>query len=130
MVMKKKIVLFVCRANRYRSRIAEDLFNKNAPKGFIAQSAGTNYQEYNDRAVPKVMKEIGIEISKRKPRKLSSQVLKKASKIIVFDGVKISSNHDVEVWPVEDCHAGDADCIRNGRKRIEKFVGNLVKSLS
>lgn len=123
-----KIVLFVCKGNRYRSRIAEEIFNKNPPKGFVAESAGIQYQKYNDRVMPKVLKEIGIDMSKRKPRKLSENMIKKASKIIVFDGVEIPSKQ-AEVWPVKDCRAGDVDCIRKGRKQIERRVAELINEL-
>ena len=126
--MRNKIVLFVCRGNRYRSRIAEEIFNRNVPKNFIAQSAGVTYQRYNDRSTKKVLEEIGIEMSKRKPIKLSKQMIAKASKIIVFDGADVPSRQ-TEAWPIEDCNARDINCIRSGRKRIEKLVENLVKSL-
>src|SRR3989338_2064059 len=103
--MKKKTILFVCRGNRYRSRIAEEIFNRHALPGFVAKSAGVHYQKWNDRAVPKVLREIGIEMSKRKPMKLTSQMLEKASKVIVFDGVKIPG----EKWPIKDARAGDTE---------------------
>lgn len=125
--MKKKIILFVCKGNRYRSRIAEEIFNKHATRNFVAQSAGAHYQKWNDRATPKALREIGIEMSKRKPRKLTRQMTKKASRIIVFNGVKIPSTS--EVWPVKDCHAGDTDCIRKGRKQIERRVKKLLAGL-
>ncbi len=126
--MKKRIVLFVCRGNRYRSRIAEEIFNIKTPKDFAAESAGVTYQKYNDRATKKVLEEIGIKMNNRKPRKLSKQMIEKASKIVVFKGIKIPSKQ-TEVWPIEDCHAGDIKCIRSGRKMIEKLVESLVKSL-
>ncbi|MBS3051001.1 MAG: low molecular weight phosphatase family protein [Candidatus Aenigmarchaeota archaeon] len=125
--MKKKVLLFVCKGNRYRSRIAEEIFNKNAPHGFIAKSAGIHYQKWNDRAVPKVLREIGIELTKRKPMKLTGQMIAKASRVIVFDGVKISGK--METWPVKDCHAGDVVCIRKGRKQIERRVKKLLTEL-
>lgn len=124
--MMKKIILFICRGNRFRSRIAEEIFNKNPPEGYVARSAGVHYQRWNDRAVTKALREIGIEITKRKPRKLMNSALAKASRIIAFDGVKI---HGVENWPIKDCHAGDIECIRKGRKQIEKRVNALIKSL-
>ena len=127
--MQKKIVLFVCRGNRYRSRIAEEIFNKNPPRGFVAESAGIHYQKYNDRAVPVVLREIGIELTKKKPRKLTGKMLEKASRIIVFDGVSIPSRK-VDTWPIKDCHAGDAVCIRKGRKQIEKLVEELLAELA
>jgi len=126
--VKNKVILFVCRGNRFRSRLAEEIFNKNATRGFIAESAGITYQKHNDRATPKVLKEIGIEMNIRKPRELTEQMTKKASKIIVFRGVKILSIK-AELWPVEDCHAGDIVCIRKGRKQIEKRVKKLHAEL-
>lgn len=126
--MKNKMVLFVCKGNRYRSGIAEEIFNKNQPKDFIAKSAGVTYQKYNDRIVPKILNEIGIRMNKRKPRKISKQTLNEAFRIIVFDGVDIQSEK-VEAWPIKDCHAADVICIRKGRKRIEKLVNNLIESL-
>ena len=122
-----KTILFVCRGNRYRSRIAEEIFNSRAPKGFVAKSAGIHYQRWNDRAVPIALREIGIEMSNRKPKQATKKMLNSASRIIIFDGVKISGN--AEVWPVRDSHAGDLKDIRKGRNEIEKRVKALVKSL-
>ena len=126
---EKKVILFVCMGNRYRSRIAEEIFNRNAPKGFIAQSAGVTYQKYNDRATPKVLKEIGIEMNCRKPSKISKQMIEKVSKIVLFEGAQVSSKKVEAIWPIEDCHDGDIKCIRRGREKIEKLVENMVKSL-
>jgi protein-tyrosine-phosphatase len=123
----KRVILFVCKGNRYRSRIAEEIFNKNAPDGYLAESAGIQYQKYNDRATSIVLREIGIQLTKRKPMKLTDRMLKRASRIIIFDGVKIPSTS--ETWPVKDCHAGDAKCIRKGRKQIEKHVKKLLATL-
>ena len=126
--MKNKLILFVCRGNRFRSRIAEEIFNKNASRGFIAESAGMTYQRYNDRATPTVLREISIEMNMRKPRKLTEQMTKRASKTIVFPGVKTLPTK-TKLWPVEDCHAGDISCIRKGRKQIEKRVKKLLAEL-
>jgi len=124
----EKVILFVCRGNRFRSRLAEEIFNKNPPKGFVAKSAGITYQRHNDRAAPKVLKEIGIEMNMRKPQKISKQMLDKASMIVVFHGVEIPSVK-FKYWQIEDCHAGDIKCIRNGRKNIEKRVKKLITEL-
>ncbi|HIG96786.1 MAG TPA: low molecular weight phosphatase family protein [Candidatus Aenigmarchaeota archaeon] len=125
--MKKKTILFVCRGNRFRSRIAEEIFNKNAPKDFVARSAGIQYQRYNDRATPIVLRELDIKMNMRKPQKVTKQMLDKASRIIVFPGVSISKNADF--WSVKDCHAGDISCIRKGRKQIEKHVKKLLTEI-
>ena len=64
----KKKILFVCVENAGRSQMAEGFFRKYAPNGYEATSAGTKpTPEINPIAV-EVMKEIGIDISKQKPK--------------------------------------------------------------
>lgn len=66
--MKKKI-LFICTHNSARSQIAEGLVNSLYGGYFEAESAGTEPTEVNPYAV-KVMKEIGIDISKQYSKKV------------------------------------------------------------
>ena len=59
----EKTVLFVCIENAGRSQIAEAFFNKYAPKGYKAISAGTKpISQINPLAI-EAMEEVGIDIS-------------------------------------------------------------------
>ncbi len=74
--MDKKKVLFICTHNSARSQIAEGLLNGLYGDQFEASSAGTHPSSVNPYAI-KVMKEIGIDISKQYSKSLE-----------VFRGIK------------------------------------------
>jgi arsenate reductase (thioredoxin) len=64
---REKLVLFVCVENAGRSQMAEGLFNKYAPKGYRAVSAGTRPTSQINPLVVQAMNEVGIDISHQKP---------------------------------------------------------------
>jgi len=68
--MEKKTVLFVCSFNSVRSQIAEALLNARCGKHYTAYSAGIAPAGLNPFAVA-VMKEVGIDISSQRSKKLS-----------------------------------------------------------
>jgi len=62
----EKSILFVCVENAGRSQMAEGFFNKYAPKGYRAISAGTKpVSQINPLAV-EVMREVDIDIKTQK----------------------------------------------------------------
>ena len=60
-------VLFVCMHNSARSQMAEAFLNHICPDFFEAESAGLKPGKLNPLAV-EVMREVGIDISHKKPR--------------------------------------------------------------
>ncbi len=66
---KKKKVLFICTHNSARSQMAEGLLNHLYGSIYEAYSAGTSPSGVNPFAV-KVLKEIGIDISKNKSKSI------------------------------------------------------------
>jgi arsenate reductase len=70
-----KTVLFVCTQNAGRSQIAEALFNRLAPDDVRAESAGQHPRtEGVWPAVIEVVREIAIDISRKRPRKLRPEM--------------------------------------------------------
>jgi protein-tyrosine-phosphatase len=68
-------VLFVCTHNAGRSQIAQAFFERYAPTDLRAESAG---QAPADEIWPNVieaMREVGIDISNRKPKKIDLQII-------------------------------------------------------
>jgi arsenate reductase len=63
--MDKKKVLFICVHNSARSQMAEAFLNRTAGDTFTAESAGLLPGRLNP-VVVEVMKEVGIDISKKK----------------------------------------------------------------
>ena len=69
-----KYVLFVCTHNAGRSQMAQALFERHAPADIRAESAG---QEPADHVWPNVvqaMREIGVDLSGRRPKKLTLEM--------------------------------------------------------
>jgi len=63
-----KTILFVCVGNSGRSQIAEAFFNHYAQGKAKAISAGTEPAPSVSRTVVEAMREVGIDISKNKPK--------------------------------------------------------------
>jgi arsenate reductase len=68
--MEPRTILFVCSFNSVRSQMAEALINARCPARYRASSAGIAPAGLNPYAVT-VMKEIGIDISGQRSKKLS-----------------------------------------------------------
>ncbi len=130
-------ILFVCKYNRFRSRIAEAYFNKiNKNKGIHAQSAGLFQGSYPlDPVEVKVAKKFGI-LLKGKPRAISTKLLKWQNLIlIVADDVPvsifISKHHKNKVvrWKISDENLGNENRIGKIIKQILDKVDTFEEGL-
>jgi len=143
--MKK--ILFICKHNIFRSRVAEILFKRmNKNKNYLAGSAGLI--EWNKKdlkkdqgyiAEKKVAKKFGINL-KGNSKGLNSSILKDTDiLVIVADDVPPSLfkkekifNGRIIVWKTKDVKAGDKNKEKVAEKSIEyiqKRVEQFVKSL-
>jgi Low molecular weight phosphotyrosine protein phosphatase len=71
-------VLFVCVENAGRSQMAEAFFRKYAPRGYMTVSGGTRPVGEINPIVIQAMKEIGIDISKQKPKIITEDMIRNA----------------------------------------------------
>ncbi|MEM1563816.1 MAG: arsenate reductase ArsC [Candidatus Bathyarchaeia archaeon] len=128
--MKK--VLFVCVENSFRSQIAEAYFNKYAPNGWTAVSAGLKPAERVHPNAVKLMLEEGIDISHKKPQIMTRELQEKAEvAIIVCSGSLcpvVYSKH-VEEWNMPDPAKMPLDEARKIRDAIKAKVLDLIKRL-
>ena len=69
-----KYVLFVCNHNAGRSQMAQALFERHAPADVRAESAGSTPAEEVWPSVIEAMGEIGIDLSDRRPKKLTIEM--------------------------------------------------------
>jgi protein-tyrosine-phosphatase len=84
----KKTVLFVCVGNSGRSQMAEAFFQQKArtlAKGWNAVSAGIKPDESIHQWTVQLMKEIGMDMSRRRPKPLTIKMLKEADRIVAMD---------------------------------------------
>ncbi len=65
-------VLFVCTHNSARSQISEALLNEKGKGRIIASSAGTEPAEEINPLAVEAMREIGIDISEKKPKSIEN----------------------------------------------------------
>lgn len=139
--MNKTKILFVCKHNMFRSKIAEIYFKKiNRNKDIVATSAGLirGYSPLEKREVI-IAKEFGINL-RGKPRGLSVDLVRKQNLIIIVanDVPNIFNNKSyidfkktkVIVWKIpDDPGAKNLDKLRRIIKSIMKKIEELNNNL-
>ncbi|GBE18807.1 arsenate-mycothiol transferase ArsC2 [archaeon BMS3Abin16] len=129
-----KTVLFVCVGNSARSQMAEALFNKHAPPGWQAESAGTKPAESVSKKAVLAMKEIGIDLTDTVPKKLTTQMLSESSHVISMGcGVEVCPANiyqNIVDWELDDPVNLDMETVRKIRSAIETKVKELIQELT
>ena len=131
----KKTILFVCVENAGRSQMAEGFFKKYAPEGFVPASAGTKpISQINPLAI-QVMNEIGIDISKQKPKDLSEDMMRNSDKIINMGCMDNNFCPTLFIpkvidWGIEDPKEKQIEQIREIRDEIERRIKELATDIS
>jgi arsenate reductase len=129
-----KLILFVCGENAGRSQMAEGYFNKYAPKGYEAISAGTRpVSQINPFAV-QVMRESGIDISNQKSKELTEDMMRNSSNIVNMGCVEKESCptlflQNLVDWNIEDPKDKPIKKVRKIRDEIDQRVKELVASI-
>ena len=127
-------ILFICKYNRFRSRIAEAYFKKiNKNNKIRIDSCGLIKGIPVSKTTISVAKKYGINM-KGKTKGLDEKVLKSMDLlIIVADNVPKSIfkkfNRKIIVWKIEDASQNDKNDIEKVIKKIMKKVENLAKNL-
>ena len=130
-------ILFICRFNRFRSKVAEAIFNKlNKNPKYKAISAGVIRGNPLDKKQVAVAKQLGFTISS-KPKGLTSKMLRDSQyHIIVADDVprdllkdSVKYGKKLIVWKIPDAKTDNEEEIKRIileiEKKVEKFVGDL-----
>ena len=140
LTVPKKTVLFLCVHNSFRSQMAEAYFNKFAKErnlNWQAKSAGfLEAEQINEKAIV-LMEEEGIDISEKKPKLMTKEMIKEAEKIIVVckeceeQGLCLNLPQDKEIdyWRLENPAEMELDKARVIRDSIKEKVKILVESL-
>ncbi len=125
-------ILFVCRHNRFRSKVAEALFSKyNKNKNNKVKSCGVKHDLlYVDDNVKNVLLEYGIKKVDNTPRFIDNGLREWADRIVVVaDNVTLDSSEKVEIWPVTDCEQSDKEGIKIRVEEISKRIKELILRL-
>jgi len=123
-------VIFACVHNAGRSQMAAAFFNSVADPGKArAVSAGT---EPGDRVHPEVvaaMKEIGIDLSKARPQRLTTELAAQANLLVTMgcgDACPVIPGLRRDDWPLEDPKGKPVERVRAIRDEIRARVARLV----
>ena len=115
--------------------MAEGFFKKYAPEGFVPASAGTKpISQINPLAI-QVMNEIGIDISKQKPKDLSEDMMRNSDKIINMGCMDNNFCPTLFIpkvidWGIEDPKEKQIEQIREIRDEIERRIKELATDIS
>ena len=125
-----RYVLFVCTHNAGRSQIAQAFFERYAPDDVRAESAG---QEPADAIWPEVveaMREVGVDLSQRRPKKVDLEMQLHADWAVTLacGGTCPYVPGIVEDWDVPDPAGRPLDEVRSIRDEIERRVRDLVEN--
>ena len=125
-------VLFVCLHNAGRSQMSETLFTREAGGRHEARSAGTTPGERVHPEVVEAMNELGIDLSRRVPRKLSTADAEWADLVVTMgcgDECPYVPGTRYLDWDLEDPRGRPIEEVRATRGEIERRVVELVDEL-
>lgn len=130
--MLRKRVLFASIENACRSQMAEGFARHLAKKSIEVYSAGSRPSFKVDLNAIKVMEEIGIDISAKKPKRFNQLPIKKFDYVVIL-GYKgtcpfMPTERYIE-WHIEDPKDKDLDFYRKVRDQIKHKVEELIKEI-
>ena len=119
-------VLFVCVQNAGRSQMAEALYGGNG------RSAGSSPAEHVHPEVVEVMRERGIDLSKRVPRGLDRSDVEWADVVVTMgcgDACPYIPGRRYIDWELQDPHGLPLDDVRTIRDDIAERTRSLAAEL-
>jgi arsenate reductase (thioredoxin) len=124
--------LFVCLHNAGRSQMSEALFRRAAGERHEARSAGTTPAERVHPEVVEAMSELGMDLSDRRPRKLTQADAEWADVVVTMgcgDECPYIPGKRYLDWDLEDPKGQSLEKVRATRDEIERRVEALVAEL-
>ena len=131
-----KTILFVCVHNSGRSQMAEAFFNQVAGGKAQAFSAGTQPSDRVNPVVVEAMKEVGIDISHNKPKKLTVDMVEAADRMITMGcgddaaGLCPARIIETENWELEDPKGQPLATVRKIREQVKAKVAELSTEIA
>jgi arsenate reductase len=125
-------VLFVCLHNAGRSQMSQALFEQAAAGRHTAASAGTTPAERVHPEVVEVMRELGIDLAGRTPRRLTGELAAQADVVVTMgcgDACPYVPGTRYVDWELEDPKGRPAAVVRVTRDEIAGRVADLVADL-
>jgi arsenate reductase (thioredoxin) len=118
-------VLFVCVQNAGRSQMAQALYER---RGGQARSAGTRPAERVHPEVAEALREVGVDVDGRVPRKLEREDVEWADLVVTMgcgDECPVIPGKRYVDWDLADPADRSVDEVRAIRDEIERRVAEL-----
>jgi arsenate reductase (thioredoxin) len=125
-------VLFVCLHNAGRSQMSQALFEHIAGDRHTAVSAGTTPAEHVHPEVVEVMRELGIDLAKRKPQLLTRELAEQADVVVTMgcgDACPYIPGKQYIDWDLPDPKGRPIAEVRATRDAISRRVTDLLHQL-
>jgi arsenate reductase (thioredoxin) len=125
-------VLFVCLHNAGRSQMSQALFERAAAGRHVALSAGTTPAERVHPEVVEAMRELGIDLSARRPELLTDELAAQADAIVTMgcgDACPYIPGKRYIDWDLPDPKGRPLDEVRATRDEIQRRVDVLLAEL-
>lgn len=122
-------VVFVCLHNAGRSQMSQALFERAAGGRHTAVSAGTTPADAIHPEVVEVMRELGIDLSDRKPQLLTRELAEHADVIVTMgcgDQCPYIPGKRYIDWDLPDPKGRPIDEVRATRDEIGRRVSRLI----
>ncbi len=133
-------ILFLCKANMFRSQMAQAWYNHLSNKNKAKSGALIGHEGELSWLVTDSSREFGLDLSKQYSKDVNKKMLKEADIIIIMNKTlmphfdihrkSLKKNVIIEVWNIEDI------VVKNSNKNIYpefvktcKLIGEKVKSL-
>ena len=126
-------VLFICLHDAGRSQMSQALFERATGGRHHALSAGTTPAEHVHPEVIEVMRELGIDLSDRRPQLLTRELAERADLIVTMgcgDECPYIPGKRYVDWDLPDPKGRPLDEVRATRDEIGRRVGTLIDELA
>jgi arsenate reductase len=125
-------VLFVCLHNAGRSQISAALLDREAAGRHAASSAGTTPAQQVHPEVVEVMRELGIDLSARRPKLLTRELAEQADLVVTMgcgDQCPVIPGKRYLDWELADPQGRTLAEVRAIREQIAGRVASLIATL-
>jgi protein-tyrosine-phosphatase len=125
-------VLFVCLHNAGRSQMSQALFERAAGGEHTAASAGTTPADRVHPEVVNVMRELGIDLTDRRPQLLTRELAADADIVVTMgcgDECPYVPGKRYIDWDLPDPSGRPIDEVRATRDKIVRCVDALIDEL-
>jgi arsenate reductase len=130
--VKAPEVLFVCVHNAGRSQMAAALLERHGAGRISVRSAGSEPADQLNPAVVEAMRDLGIDLDGRRPRRLADEDVREADVVVTMgcgDACPVYPGKRYEDWALDDPSGKSLEEVRPIRDEIDRRVRGLLSRL-